>query len=103
MNNIQQCIETKLNKAFQPAYLEVTNESHMHNVPPDSESHFKVILVSEAFVGRRQVQRHQAVYQQLSEEMRGAVHALALHTYAPDEWRKAGAVPQSPECLGGGK
>lgn len=103
MKPIEASITTKLTEAFDPSHLEVHNESHQHNVPPGSESHFKVVLVSEAFSGKRQVQRHQAVYAALSEEMRGPVHALALHTYSPEEWDSANAVPNSPNCLGGGR
>ena len=35
-------------QAFAPLHLEVTNESHMHSVPAGSETHFKVIVVSES-------------------------------------------------------
>lgn len=98
---VQQKIETRLRDAFSPVYLTVENESHMHNVPPGSESHFKVTLVSEAFEGERPVRRHQAVYGVLSEEMAGPVHALALHTYTPEEWQ--GRSPDSPQCLGGAR
>ncbi|WP_439133583.1 BolA family protein [Pseudomaricurvus sp.] len=100
---IQTAITQKLEQHFSPAHLDVVNESHMHNVPPGSESHFKVVLVSESFEGLRQVPRHQQVYKVLSEEMAGEVHALALHTYSPEEWQATGLAPDSPQCLGGSK
>ncbi len=100
---IQSSIVTKLEERFSPSHLEVVNESHMHNVPAGSESHFKVVLVAQAFEGLRQVPRHQQVYQLLSDEMAGDVHALALHTYTPGEWQNAGLAPESPQCLGGSK
>jgi len=99
---VQSTIEAKLADAFAPHELQVTNESHMHNVPPGSESHFKVVLVSDVFSGLRQVKRHQLIYAELSEELEGPIHALALHTYAPADWPRA-SVPQSPDCLGGSK
>ena len=102
MKPVEASINRALTEAFEPLHLEVRNESHQHNVPPGSESHFKVVLVSEAFVGKRQVQRHQAVYGALAEQLRGPVHALALHTYSPEGWRDANQVPGSPPCLGGG-
>ena len=43
--NTQSAIETKLS-ALGPQFLRVENESHRHNVPPGSESHFKVTVVS---------------------------------------------------------
>ena len=79
------------------------NESHRHSVPADSETHFKVVLVSAAFEGRRSVQRHQQVYAVLNEQLQRGVHALALHTFTPAEWRARTAAPDSPDCMGGGK
>lgn len=103
MKPVENQIRTKLVAAFQPAHLEVINESHMHSVPPGSESHFKVVITAESFAGKRQVQRHQSVYAALAEELAGGVHALALHTYSPEEWLSDKAVPASPQCLGGSK
>lgn len=102
MNPIESSIYAKLMANFQPEYLQVTNESYMHSVPPGSESHFKVVLCSAGFVGKRQVQRHQAVYACLAQELREWVHALALHTFSPEEWANT-PVPDSPQCMGGTK
>ncbi|GAB1256918.1 transcriptional regulator BolA [Aurantivibrio plasticivorans] len=100
---IQQMIDNKLVQGLQPVHLEVINESHMHSVPENSETHFKVVAVSESFEGKRPVQRHQQVYQLLQEEMSHGVHALALHTYTPKEWSEQVSVTDSPQCLGGSK
>ncbi|HCP04161.1 MAG TPA: BolA family transcriptional regulator, partial [Pseudomonas sp.] len=43
---VQQALEQAL-QALNPAHLELINESHMHSVPPGSESHFKAVVVSE--------------------------------------------------------
>jgi BolA protein len=102
--SIQDRIIEKLDDAFELAHLEVVNESAGHNVPPGSETHFKVVLVAEAFSDQRLLNRHRAVNAVLAEELSGGVHALALHTYAPDEWKaRFGDVPMSPPCLGGGR
>lgn len=103
MQPIAASIHRKLTQAFTPDHLEVINESHMHAVPPGSESHFKLVLVSATFDGLRQVRRHQAVYACLAEELQSGVHALALHTYSPAEWQITTGAPASPQCLGGGK
>ena len=50
---IRERIEEKLRAAFQPVFLEVVDESYRHNVPAGSESHFKVVLVSDRFTGER--------------------------------------------------
>lgn len=98
----QTVIQEKLSHALTPQHLEVINESHGHNVPAGSETHFKVVAVSESFTGENAVKRHRRVYGILAEELANGVHALSLHLYTPDEWAAA-AVPDSPRCLGGGK
>ena len=50
--------------------------------------HFEAIVVSQQFEGRSMVQQHQLVYATLGDRMGGEIHALALHTYTPDEWAK---------------
>lgn len=102
--SVQQQLKQVLEAAFAPEHLMVENESHQHAVPPDSETHFKVTLVSGAFEGKRLVARHQAVYGVVGEALKQGVHALALHTYTPDEWHaRAEAAPESPNCLGGSR
>ncbi len=101
---MQERIEQALKDAFAPLHLEVIDESHMHDVPEDAQSHFKVTLVTEAFAGQSLIQRHRAVNQVLAGEIMDAIHALALHTMTPEEWfAKGGQSPDSPPCLGGGK
>ncbi len=99
---VQRAVEQKLKDEFSPTHLEILNESHMHSVPPNSETHFKVTLVCDVFDGIRQVKRHQLIYKVLSEELAGPIHALALHTFDNAQWQSA-SVPDSPNCLGGGK
>lgn len=97
-----QSIVDKLEAAFSPTFMEVVNESYQHNVPPGSESHFKVILVTEEFENQRMVGRHRAIYAVLAEELAGSVHALALHTYTPQEWLASQSTAfNSPPCRGG--
>ncbi len=101
--SIQATIEEKL-QALAPTFLTVENESHRHAVPPDSETHFKVTLVSERLDGLMPVKRHQQVYALLADELAGPVHALALHLYTPAEWEASGqSRPDSPDCRGGSK
>ena len=51
MGSIENSIKKLLIDAFSPSILSINNESYMHNVPKDSESHFKVVLVSDNFTG----------------------------------------------------
>jgi BolA protein len=79
----------KLMNALDPTRLDVVNESHMHaghaGSPGTGESHFRVLVVSAKFAGKSRVERHRMVNAALAEELKGAVHALALQTYAPGE------------------
>src|SRR4030095_13289988 len=92
-------IERKLTEELAPRHLEVVNESDMHHVPPGSESHFKVVLVADAFDGERLISRHRRVNSILKDELAHGVHALALHTYTLTEWQaRFGSAPLSPPC-----
>lgn len=101
--SVEDDIIEKLQSTLNPDHLEVINESHMHNVPPGSESHFKVVVVADEFEGKMLVARHRLINKALADELAGPIHALALHTMTPAEWAEKGAAPQSPPCLGGGK
>jgi BolA protein len=100
---IASTITAKLEAGLDPLHLEVVNESGSHNVPPGSESHFKVTVVSRRFEGMPTLHRHRTVYGLLADELAGPVHALALHTYTAAQWRELGASPDSPQCRGGAK
>lgn len=85
---------------LQPEHLEVLDESHMHS--RGQETHYKAVVVSPHFAGLNAVKRHQKVYGTLGELM-GQFHALALHTYTPEEWAAQEQAPDSPTCRGGSK
>lgn len=102
--SVAQEIERKLADGLDLAHLEVVNESGNHNVPPGSETHFKVVAVADEFAGQRLLARHRRIHELLAAELAGAVHALSIHAYTGEEWRRRfGAAPLSPPCLGGGK
>ncbi len=83
---------------LQPEHLELLDESHMHS--RGLETHYKAVIVSPAFAGLNAVKRHQKVYATVGELM-AQIHALALHTYTPEEWAAQGVAPASPTCRGG--
>ncbi len=95
-------IEARLSAELDPSHMEVVNESNNHNVPPGSESHFKLVLVSDKFDGKNLLARHRVVNNILKAELQGGIHALAMHTYTDSEWRDMqGDAPTSPPCHGG--
>lgn len=46
---IENSIKRKLETVLKPLYCNIINESYMHNVLKGSETHFKVVIVSEKF------------------------------------------------------
>lgn len=48
-------------------------------------NHFEMTVVSPAFAGKSRIAQHQMVYAALGDNMREAIHALALKTAAPSE------------------
>lgn len=98
---VQNQIEERIREKLAVHHMSLENESYMHNVPAGSESHFKLVLVSNEFEGKRLVQRHQLVYGVLQDEMT-KIHALAMHLYSLKEWSERNALaPSSPKCHGG--
>ena len=101
--SVQQIIKQKIQKEFQPHFFSVENESHLHSSGRSTESHFKCVIVSDAFNALRKVKRHQRVYQLLAGELNGGVHALALHLFTQSEWDELNkTIPASTKCAGVG-
>eukprot|EP00759_Apiculatamorpha_spiralis_P036529 PhF_6_TR36645/c0_g1_i1/m.54052/K22066/BOLA1; BolA-like protein 1 len=105
---VRAAIIEKLTETFSPVYLIVANESHRHKVPPLSETHFKVTIVSSIFEKVSLVQRHRKVNECLKgffeggegENQLGHVHALSLNTRTEEEWIESGGhIPPTPACV----
>ena len=56
-------------------------------VQTDGQGHYEALVISEEFVGLRSLRRHQKVYATLGDRVGGEIHALALRTFTPEEWR----------------
>ncbi len=107
-NSRQDRIKEIINKAFNPLHLEIINESYKHAVPKNSETHFKLIIISEHFKNKSQVVNHQSIYKLLYSEMGekkdNKLHALSIITKTPEEWNqlyREKIIADSPKCLGG--
>jgi stress-induced morphogen len=75
-------IEKALREALSPEHVEVEDTT-------GGGDHFAAVIVASVFEGKSRVQQHQLVYGALGERMKAAVHALALKTYTPEQWRDA--------------
>lgn len=81
----------------------VENESHKHSVKPGAETHFKVLVVSDAFEGLPTLARHRRVHEALEAELAKGLHSLTLRAKTPAEEAASSTPFESPECLGGSK
>jgi len=88
-----------LTDAFAPQVLIIENESAKHNVPIGSESHFKLIIVSNRFLNLTKIARQRLVFSYVSMKDTN-IHALSLFLYTQDEWDKkfSKAVLSTPPC-----
>jgi BolA family transcriptional regulator, general stress-responsive regulator len=86
---MEELISGKLSQAFSPDSLRVVDESHLHAGHAGhrlgGETHYRVYIVSKAFVGKSRLDRHRMINKALAAEMADRVHALAIHASAPGE------------------
>jgi len=90
-------IVSQLNSSFNVENLFLVNESFMHNVPPNSETHFKLVIVSNDFTELTNVKRHQCIYNALNDTM-SKIHALSIQAFTIDEYLKNPIILESPDC-----
>lgn len=86
--NTTERIDAALRAGLAATELRVDDDSHLHAGHAGARGgggHFRVRVVSEAFRGKGLVERHRMVYALLADEMRGAIHALAITALAPGE------------------
>lgn len=76
----------------------------MHSVPKNSETHFKIIIVSDKFQPHSIIQRHRLVNTSLNSLLKpGKIHALSIIAKTTEQWKKTQNIDSSPNCLGGNK
>ncbi|GAB0136997.1 hypothetical protein EsDP_00005280 [Epichloe bromicola] len=90
---IEDAIRAKVTAAFNPLTFEIYNDSHLHSHhkamqgSSSKETHFRLVITSDAFKSKMQSARHRMVYALLRDEMalEGGIHALQLKTLTPEE------------------
>ena len=81
-------IEGLLRETFDPTYLLVKDQSHLHAGhagAKDGRGHFDVTIESEVFRGKRPLACHRLVYDALGTLMDTDIHALRIHAKPPPE------------------
>lgn len=86
-------IRNRLSDAFHPERLEVIDESALHaghaGARPGGETHFRVVVVAEAFRGLSAIARQRQIYRALDDLMADRIHALAIDARTPAEPRES--------------
>ena len=80
----------------------VIPSQHTLRSPKNSETHFKVVVVSPQFDDvKSPIQRHRLINSTLADELKGPVHALSIVAKSPSQWEQNQIVGPSPSCRGG--
>ena len=82
-------IEAKLRESLDASYVLVVDESELHAGhvgAREGGGHFRAVVVSQHFDGKRPVERQRIVYAALTEEMGRDIHALSMQTLTPAQW-----------------
>ena len=95
--SIENKIINTLNECMNISSLKILNESFLHNVPEDVESHFKIVIVSNDFNNLSHIQRHKLIYKHLDTIMND-IHALSIQSFNEDEFKLNPIILDSPEC-----
>ena len=90
-------IISSLNDQLHVEHMFLENESSMHNVPANSETHFKLVIVSDDFLHMNKVKRHQLIYQILINIMK-EIHALSIQAFTIEEFNRNPLILSSPDC-----
>lgn len=87
MSDREQMIRERLQAAFSPSSLQITDESHKHagHAGARGGGHFIAHIVSDAFTGKSTLQRHRMVYDAMGELMNTEVHALSIKAETTEE------------------
>lgn len=89
MGDVSDLIRKKLIAEFSPSRLDVVDDSDKHQGHAGhregGESHFTVVIESQAFAGLGRVERQRRVNRALAQELAGPVHALSIRAIAPGE------------------
>ena len=94
---IESQIINTLSSSMNLSSLKIINESSMHNVPKGSESHFKIVVVTNDFNNLSIIKRHKLIYKTLDNLM-NKIHALSIHAFNEEEFKLNPIILDSPEC-----
>ena len=87
--NIEDTILTYLNKLIDVQYIDIKDSTgkHVHHNNFDGGHHLSAIIVSDDFVSKTLLERHQMVYNAIDTMIKKEIHAFSMKTYTQDEWK----------------
>ena len=94
---VQNKIDKLLRDNLNICELIIQNESNKHNVPPNSESHFNVQVVSDDFENLSQLQRHKIVYKAVNSLLE-QIHAFSITAMTTSEFNENPSITKTPDC-----
>ena len=94
---VQNKIEKLLKDNLNVSNLLIRNDSYKHNVPPNSESHFNVQIVSDDFEDLSQIQRHKIVYKAVGALL-AEIHAFSITAMTTSEFKENPSLKDTPDC-----
>lgn len=94
---VQNKIEKLLKDNLNVSNLLIRNDSYKHNVPPNSESHFNVQIVSDDFEDLSQIQRHKIVYKAVGALL-AVIHAFSITAMTTSEFKENPSLRDTPDC-----
>ena len=83
-------------KKLNPVHMQLKNESakhashveHLGSAGFTGETHYKLIIVSDIFVGKSRIDRQRLVNDLLADEFKAGLHAFEMKIYAPREYKR---------------
>ncbi len=77
INRIRQKLDV-----LKPHYCKIIDESHIHadHINGAIESHFKIEIFSDIFIGKDLLTQHKIIYDLLADELATGLHSLSIST-----------------------
>lgn len=82
---MEKLITKKLQEAFNPEFLEVINNSHLHsghiavqNSKHHNQTHFLIKISAKSFINKSKITIHREINNLLKDEFKNGLHALEI-------------------------
>jgi BolA protein len=88
MSTRTETIRNILNTSIQPQFIEVLDDSQAHAGHEGAKAgggHFYLTIISDKFIDKSRIQRHQLIYGTLGDLMHNEIHALSIKAFTPQE------------------